>query len=385
VGRFYLANLSGAIAGAVCAGFVLIPWLGTRVALIAVASFSLLAGFALLVQVHARRPRYAAGLAAGSLALFAAIAVLLPDPLDAVLARRYGGERLLWRNEGTQATVSVQQSDQRVMYLDGLHQANDSAPMLATHRQIGTLAMALHPRPQEVLVIGLGGGATAGAVAQFPDASVDIIELSPSVVGGAEWFRHANGDVLRRTNVRLRIDDGRNYLLLTPKRYDVITADIIQPFHAGAGNLYSLEYYQLASRALRDDGVMLQWIGHRPASQYKLIARTFLDVFPHTTVWAGGTLLAGTKQPLRLSEARYQERLTGPAHATALAAAGLATYDALLGLYTAGPEELRAFIGDGPRLTDDRPLVEFFLSLPRNEPDISTGGLRGDVNRHRAP
>jgi spermidine synthase len=325
------------------------------------------------------------GLAAGSVALFAAIALLLPDPLDAVLARRYGGEQLLWRNEGTQATVSVQQSDQRVMYLDGLHQANDSAPMLATHRQIGTLAMALHPRPEEVLVIGLGGGATAGAVAGFQDASVDIIELSPSVVGGAEWFRHANGDVLRRTNVHLRIDDGRNYLLLTPKQYDVITADIIQPFHAGAGNLYSREYFQLAARALRDEGVMLQWIGHRPESQYKLIARTFLEVFPHTTVWADGTLLAGTKLPLRLSEARYRERLASPAHATALAGAGLATYDALLGLYTAGAEELRTFIGEGPTLTDDRPLVEYFLSLPRNERDVSTDGLRGDVNRHRAP
>ena len=32
-------------------------------------------------------------------------------------------------------------AEHRVMYLDGLHQANDSPEMLATHRQIGTLAI----------------------------------------------------------------------------------------------------------------------------------------------------------------------------------------------------------------------------------------------------
>jgi spermidine synthase len=385
VGRFYLVNLSGAIAGAVAAGFVLVPSLGTRMAVIAIAGLSLLSGLALLGPVRRRRPRYAAVVGLGSFALFFAIALVLPDPLDAVLARRYGGERPLWRDEGAQATVTVQQGEARVMYLDGLHQANDSPAMLATHRQIGTLAMALHRRPADALVIGLGGGATAGAVAQFADASVDVIELSPSVAAAAELFRHANGNVLRRPNVRLRIDDGRNYLLLSGKQYDVITADIIQPFHAGAGNLYSREYFALASRALREEGVMLQWIGHRAESQYKLIARTFLDVFPNTTVWADGTLLAGTKASLRLSESSFQNRLADPVHAKALASADVGSYADLLRLYTAGPEELRAFISDGPVLTDDRPLVEFFLSLPSNEGDISTAGLRGDVNRHRVP
>jgi hypothetical protein len=49
-------------------------------------------------------------------------------------------------------------------------------------------------------------------------------------------------------------------------------------------------------------------------------------------------------------------------------------------MYRAGPDELRAFVGPGPLLTDDRPLVEYFLSLPRDrEVDLST--LRGDVRR----
>jgi hypothetical protein len=212
------------------------------------------------------------------------------------------------------------------MYLDGLHQADDT-PVVGEHRVIGTLAMALHPNPHDALVIGLGGGVTASAVARFEGASVDIVELSPSVIRGSDWFRHVNGDVLRRPNVHLRIDDGRNHLLMTPKRYDVITADIIQPFNAGSGNLYSLEYFQLVANALRDEGVMVQWIGHRPVTQYRLIARTFLAAFPHATVWGGGEFLVGTRRPLQLPVAVYRERLKDGVFGRALGAAGIAGFD----------------------------------------------------------
>jgi spermidine synthase len=271
------------------------------------------------------------------------------------------------------------------MYLDGLHQANDSAPMVALHRQIGALAMALHPHPRRALVIGLGGGVTAGAVAEYSDTLVDVVELTPGVVRSAAWFAHVNGNVVQRTNVRVRVDDGRNHLLLTPEQYDVITADIIQPFHAGAGNLYSREYFALAQEKLRDDGLMLQWIGHRSEIQYKLIARTFLAAFPHVTVWADGTLLVGSEQPLRLSRANYRRRFADPDFTRGVRAAGVSQFDDLLRLFTAGDAELRDFVGSGPILTDDRPLAEFFLSMPRDDRPIELGGLAGDVSQHVIP
>ena len=166
-----------------------------------------------------------------------------------------------------------------MLYLDGLHQANDSQEMVRIHAEIGHLPMLLHPDPNRALVIGLGGGVTAGAVSAH-DTTVDVVELAHSVVAAAPFFSHVNRDLLNRPNVRLRVDDGRNYLLLTDQRYDVLTADIIQPIHAGAGNLYSREYFMLARRVLRDGGLMLQWIGHRDEEHYRLIMRTFLDVFP---------------------------------------------------------------------------------------------------------
>ncbi len=43
-------------------------------------------------------------------------------------------------------------------------------------------------------------------------------------------------------------------------------------------------------------------------------------------------------------------------------------------IYSAGPDEIREFLGDGPILTDDKPVIEYFLSLPKND---APGGYRG--------
>lgn len=246
--------------------------------------------------------------------------------------------------------------------------------MLRFHRLLGLLPLALHPAPQRALVIGLGGGATPGAMSQQAGVEIEVVELSTALVNGADQLRYVNNDVLRRPNVRLRVDDGRNYLLLTPQRYDVITADIIRPFHAGAGNLYSAEYFRLASDALADDGLMAQWVDTSSDTQYRLIVRTFQSVFPHTTVWADGRLLIGAKGHLD----DYARRLRDPATREALAALGLDDANALRSLCTAGPEALRRFVGPGPLLTDDRPLIEFFLTLPRGARPLDLALLRGD-------
>lgn len=384
IGVFYSLNVCGAIVGSLGAGFVLLPALGSRGSLLLLAG--LVAFGAALLGWHVAPARRRAAVLSGGTIACALAALTVPDPFVFSLERLHRGERELWREEGVQTTVSVHErgrgrDQHRVMYLDGRHQANDTRNTLFVHRRIGLLPMALHPDPKQALVIGLGGGATPGGVAMFPRTQVTVVELSRTVVNGAEWFRHANYDLLRRPNVTLRIDDGRNYLMLTPRQYDVITADIMLPVHAGATSLYSAEYFRLVQQALDYNGIVLQWIGSSSEAEYKLILRTFMSVFRNTTLWADGSLLVGTRHPLVIERAAFDRKLADPATAEALAAMGLHHFDRLLQLFVAGPEQLRAFAGPGPILTDDRPTVEYFLTLPR-EPEVDLSGLRGDVMQY---
>jgi spermidine synthase len=172
------------------------------------------------------------------------------------------------------------------------------------------------------------------------------------------------------------VDDGRNVLLLTTERFDAITADIIQPHHAGAGSLYSVEYFRLAREALADDGVMVQWISLRSDQHYKLILRTFLSVFPEASLWGDGSLVVGSKAPLRLSPETFARRLGEPGVREALAPLGVSSFETLQALRVADGPALSAFVGEGPLLTDDRPLVEYYLSLPRDSRAVDLSPLR---------
>jgi spermidine synthase len=378
LGRLYGVNLLGAIAGSMAAGFLLLPRFGTATSLEIVAGANVVMGV-LLSSVRGRTSRGASMAAAVLVIAFVVATRNLPDPVTTGMTKRYpDAGRIFFRDEGVQTTVSVhvRELGGRQLYLDGLHQASDGYDVVRLHRQIGHLPVLLHPAPRRALVIGLGGGATAGAVSVHSGLRVDVVELAPGVVKAAEWFSHVNEDVLGRANVRLRVDDARNYLLLGTHHYDVITADIIQPTHAGAGLLYSREYFDLARRALADGGVMVQWIGPRSETHYKLIARTFQSVFPETTAWVGGSLLIGSARPLAVDRAALARRFAAIGRLPSLDAAGFGDAAAVMRHFTAGPSALRRFVGDGPLLTDDRPMLEYFLSLPRNEPPIDLGGLR---------
>lgn len=133
--------------------------------------------------------------------------------------------------------------------------------------------------------------------------------------------------------------------------------------------------------ALSPRGLFVQWIGSEAEAEYKLIARTFLSVFRNATLWGGGSLLIGGRWPLSIDVEAIERRLADPAVRTALEPVGIRTVHDVLGLFDAGPDTLRAFVGEGPILTDDRPMVEYFLTLPRY-PEVDLSGLRSNVEAH---
>ncbi len=379
VGVFYSLNVCGAILGSVLGGFVLLPLAGSRGSLLIVAALTLASSLALALRVRRSAPRFATLMLVGGPVAFGLVAFNSVDPLDLALERFHQGETQIWRQEGVQTTVTIHErsgSDgtTRIMYLDGRHQANDSPVMAFVHHRIGALPAMLHPHPERALVIGMGGGATPGAVAQFPGIEVDVVELSGEVAEGARFFDHINFDLLTRPNVRVHVDDGRNFLMTRTPQYDVITADIILPRHAGSGSLYSREYFGLVRQALRHNGIALQWNGAETDVEYKLIMRTFLEVFPYTTLWADGTLMVGSATPFIFSERAFERRRQAHGYGDYFTW----DFDRLAGLYLAGPDELRAFVGEGPVLTDDKPSLEYFLSLPKDAAPVDLRGLRGD-------
>ncbi|MBA2446989.1 MAG: fused MFS/spermidine synthase [Chloroflexi bacterium] len=366
LGEIYAANVFGAIFGSMLGGFLLLPLFGTQTSLLILSVASL--GVAAALALSAQRPSLPAR---GALVLLALIAfgglwAVKPDLYGALFATRFPNSEVLWFREGLETTVSVVRDPQgvRTLYTNSRGQANDESALVNYHRRIAHMPLLVRPRASEILIVGLGGGHTAGSILQHEGTRVDVIELSDAVLGGVEQFARINYNVMENPNLSVTLGDGRNYLLTTQKRYGLITSDTIQPFDAGSTNLYSAGYYGLVLGALKQDGIMAQWVGPQDDYQYKMMIRTFLSVFPHVTMWLTSDLLIGSREPITLDLAETARRFESPRARAALQSAQFDNPQSAANAFVATRDELERYVGEGPILTDDRPVIEYFRSLP---------------------
>jgi spermidine synthase len=375
VGTLYALNVAGAIVGSLAGGFVLIPLLGAQHSLVLIAAIPLVGGIALFWMAQ---PRWRVIVTGVATVTFVTVAFLLPDVFEDVIRSRYPGHHVLWHAEDAQATVSVvRHGDQRVLLIDGMHHASDGPSMIGYHRAIGALAVAVHHDPHEVLIVGMGGGTTGGGAAILPNTRTTLVELSPSVVKAGSWFAGINRNILENPNVTFKVADGRHFLKTTTQKFDVITADLMLPHLAGAASLYSADYYALANKALAPGGIMVQWIPADTEFQHKMMLRSFLSAFPYVTLWMGGTIAIGSNEPLQISESDFAFKVAYPQVQKALEESGLATFEVLVRQYFTNRTQIERYLGDGPLLRDDRPVTEYFLSMPTDSKPVDLTPFAG--------
>jgi hypothetical protein len=142
-----------------------------------------------------------------------------------------------------------------------------------------------------VFIVGLGTGATTRTLADAGFAQVDVAELSADIGRLADkHFERVNNKVLSRPSVHMKYTDGRNFLMLTKERYDLISMEISSIWFAGAASLYNREFYQLAKDKLATGGVLQQWIQLHRLNREDIasVLRTLHEVFPNVWLYEVG-------------------------------------------------------------------------------------------------
>ena len=378
IGNIYAVNTVGSILGAFCAGFILIPLLGIRPSIVLTVVLNTGIGCFLIFrskQLTETGKSLLQGVGIGMPVLNTGLAVVLlltvNQPLflkSTIFKTQRPGDTLIDYNEEVDATVTTLKDDEGVyrLYVDTNQAADASRWDSPSHRVIAHLPLLLHPRPKQALVVGFGMGLTSHSITQH-GVRVDAIELSSGVISAAQkHFTHINGNVFENPLFNYRLNDGRNHILMTKTKYDMISTGIIHPLvSAGSSNIYTADFYRLCRRILSEDGIMCQWVPlHRlPESHYKMIVRTFIEVFPHTTLWYKYTpdfvILIGTPEPLRIDYKNFMARAQIASIHEGLAADDL-DGPSLLDSFMMGPETVREYAGIGPIHTDNRPRLEFF-------------------------
>jgi spermidine synthase len=195
------------------------------------------------------------------------------------------------------------------------------------------------------------------------------VELVPAVLEASEFFPEINHGVLDDPQLTIITGDGRNYLLLTQKTYDIISVDATSPKSAGSGSLYTSEFYRLCRQHLSLDGLMLQWLPYHLLSEeeLKMTAGTFLHVFPHASLWFSFQrnyfLLVGTQQPLSLDFQRLASLVSQRNIQQELEPLGINDAYDVLACFMMNKNTLSAYVAGAKLNTDNHPYLEFEPSL----------------------
>ena len=348
------------------AGFIVLPMMGLHGGFMMASAVYL--GLALAI---APDRRWTLGAAAT-----AAAALLASGATPLAYLRR--GETLRARIEGPSGIVTVVDTeDDRQLRLDNHYLLGGSAAA-ATERRLGLVPLLLHPAPRRVAFVGMATGISASAGPALGVAETTVVELVPGVAAAAgAYFAPWNAGLLDRSDVQLVVDDGRHHLATTGMRYDVIVGDLFVPWHAGAGNLWTYEAFTNAAARLAPGGLYCQWLPlyQLTREEFDVIARTFLAVFPHVSVWRDDFYadrpvvgLVGSAMELPFDEAALRARLES---VSAWARDPLLATPRGLAMLSLGElSSTKDLVAAGALNTDDRPVIEFLAPrLTRMGPD----------------
>jgi spermidine synthase len=410
VGTVLALNTAGGIGGTLLTGFLLIPSFGIVRSLSVLAITAALVGaLAVLLGSAVSKKTQWTVLAVGLVTVAGGLATP-SDRLARLLLTTRGGGSLIFYRESRGGTVAVAQKRSgdnvfRRLYIQGVSNSGDAMPSLRYMRLQAMLPLIIHRgKPKSALVIGFGTGITAGSVLRYPQLERRVcVELLPSVVQAGDLFAE-NYKAGSEARMQIRIGDGRQELLRSSERYDLITLEPPPPSAEGVVNLYSSDFYRLAATRLAPNGLFAQWLplATQNDEDTRSLVRSFLDVFPYATLWTTELhemLLIGSNSPIKLEAAPIGDRFNQSGVSTALQAVGVSSPAALLATWVTGKEGLERYAGQARPVTDDDPRIEYgpwvdpkeitrtlpeLLSL-RTDPPLLDGDtvLRGEVTRQR--
>lgn len=385
-GKLYALNTLGGMLGAGITHYFLIPLLGTEGVLSGFSLIFLIMGLSVLLSRGLKKPiqRWAAI----SCAAFVGIVLLsLPNKLDELYTHKltvYSGNdidpQLKLHYEGRVATATVIDFPNlgfRDMFLNGVEEASTRFGHVQLFKLLGLLPLLVHESdsPRDVLMIAFGAGMTAGSAMESGlVSSLDLAELNPDIEEINDLFKELNGDAYHHPRFNFIVEDGRNYLLMNPKRYPVIISDATHPRAYDSWILYTEEFYRLVKDHLTPDGVFAQWVPLSDFSieMYQILLNTFTRVFPHTTLWniygTDQAFLLATPKPFLLDLERLQQQLDGMPSSLQLKEYQLNKAADIAGFFVMDSEAISRFIGDEKRVnTDDLPFTQKY-SLKKTSP-----------------
>jgi len=114
------------------------------------------------------------------------------------------------------------------------------------------LPIASHKGPESFLVIGLGAGVILSDAKQYIK-DMNLVEINKGVLEAVSKY----GPRGLLSDVNVTVNDARNFLLLSDRKFDIISSEPSYPTESSVSNLFTRKFYALASSKLNQGGICL--------------------------------------------------------------------------------------------------------------------------------
>lgn len=318
VGKLDASNSIGAVFGTLAAGFALIPLLGIQASVIIAAVINIGMGISVISYKKYLKYRYIAAVGVVSIALFFFFPSFEIEPLTYPFYQRLNAfpeitlmtyhnvlerQQVLAYHESQYGTVTVTELEgTKTLKINGKNQCG-----YGDHEYSDSKNLALFPlffyesnydeKPKTSLNIGLGCGTTSYLLGETTETTT--VEIDPAVIDVTAKF--SNYDI----NHNLVIDDGRNWLFRTDKKFDIITS---QPFelYENHGSLFTKEFFEIQKNHLTENGIVSQWIPmySMTMDDFYIFYNTFHSVFENVYIYENNVhsfdslVMIGSEKPL---------------------------------------------------------------------------------------
>ncbi|MGA3285591.1 MAG: fused MFS/spermidine synthase, partial [Verrucomicrobiota bacterium] len=287
IGRVYVADSIGSIAGGVLFSFVLVRFLDHAGILIYPAMLNLLIAGAM----GFRTGHKLLSTIAGALAVAVMAAAVLVD-LDGIsTAWQYPRQHIVARANSPYGKLLVTESDGQFDFIE------NGIPLTSTRddqhvEEAVHYAMAQRPDAHQVLLVAGGISGTAKEILKYHVSRADYVELDPMILEFGRKFLPEN---LADHRIKIINTDGRLFVRQTGEKYDVVIVDVPEPSTAQLNRFFTVEFLAEVKRVLSPGGVVSFSLGHYEnyvspelARMLASACRSLKQSFPNVLVIPGG-------------------------------------------------------------------------------------------------
>ncbi len=252
----------GGLAGSLLFPLLLFPFAGRLLTSILVGIANILVAILVMVKVSYSGKRKSDIAAAVLSVLLLGTLAFASERISTIFQKRLYYDDIVYTGRSKyQEIVLTRNEDDFRLYLSGSLQFSSVDEYRYHEMLVYPPMLSCAGEPEDVLVLGGGDGLAVREVLRFPSVkSVTLVELDREIIRLATKnpsMVRINGGSLSRPGVRVIVDDAYNYLIAGQRKFDVIIADFPDPHDETTAKLYTVEFFGLIKRSLKEGGMFV--------------------------------------------------------------------------------------------------------------------------------